>query len=72
MPVCLEKIIGVYLGRPFEQWSHERIVAELGEINYYVHEKRNVPLFVSDDDITGTFTFVRALEDEAENIPRRV
>lgn len=28
----LGKIIGVYLGRPFEQWSHERIMSELGEI----------------------------------------
>ena len=59
----LGKIIGVYLGRPFEGWSYERIMAELGEINYYVHEKLNVPLIVTDDDISGTFTFVRALED---------
>ena len=42
----LGKIIGVYLGRPFEQWSHERILAELGEIRGYVHEKLNVPLVV--------------------------
>ena len=28
----LGKLIGVYLGRPFEGWSHERIVQELGEI----------------------------------------
>jgi len=59
----LGKIIGVYLGRPFEGWSHQAIVEQLGEINYYVHEKRNVPLIVSDDDISGTFTFIRALED---------
>ena len=59
----LGKIIGVYLGRPFEGWSHRAIVEQLGEINYYVHEKRNVPLIVSDDDISGTFTFIRALED---------
>jgi len=59
----LGKIIGVYLGRPFEGWSHEAIVEQLGEINYYVHERRNVPLIVSDDDISGTFTFIRALED---------
>jgi len=59
----LGKIIGVYLGRPFEGWSHQAILEQLGEINYYVHEKRNVPLIVSDDDITGTFTFIRALED---------
>ena len=59
----LGKIIGVYLGRPFEGWAYERIMAELGEINYYVHEKLDVPLIVTDDDISGTFTFVRALED---------
>ena len=35
----LGKIIGVYLGRPFEGWSNRRIEESLGEINYYVHEK---------------------------------
>ena len=50
----LGKIIGVYLGRPFEGWTYEKIMAELGEINYYVHEKRAVPLIVIDDDIAGT------------------
>ena len=59
----LGKIIGVYLGRPFEGWSYEAITQHLGEINYYVHDKLNVPLIVTDDDISGTFTFIRALED---------
>jgi ADP-ribosylglycohydrolase len=59
----LGKIIGVYLGRPFEGWPYEKIMAELGEINYYVHEQRRVPLVVTDDDIAGTFAFVRALAD---------
>ncbi|MBL8162474.1 MAG: ADP-ribosylglycohydrolase family protein [Anaerolineae bacterium] len=59
----LGKIIGVYLGRPFEGWSHEAIVEHLGEVNYYVHEKLNVPLIVTDDDISGTFTFIRSLTD---------
>jgi len=59
----LGKLIGVYLGRPFEGWHYDRIMAELGEINYYVHETRGVPLIVSDDDISGTFTFLRALPD---------
>ncbi len=59
----LGKIIGVYLGRPFEGWPYDRIMAELGEINYYVHEQRGVPLVVTDDDISGTFTFLRALPD---------
>jgi ADP-ribosylglycohydrolase len=59
----LGKIIGVYLGRPFEGWTHQRIQAELGEIWYYVNERLNVPLVVADDDLSGTFTFVRALAD---------
>jgi len=59
----LGKIIGVYLGRPFEGWSYERIMANLGEIHYYVHDRLGVPLVVTDDDIAGTFTFLRALED---------
>jgi len=77
----LGKIIGVYLGRPFEGWPYERIMAALGEIEYYVNEKMDVkqrladlgihlvreklsmPLVVTDDDITGTFTFLRALPD---------
>ncbi|MEZ4670744.1 MAG: ADP-ribosylglycohydrolase family protein [Anaerolineae bacterium] len=59
----LGKIIGVYLGRPFEGWTYERIMQELGEIQYYVHERLRVPLIVTDDDISGTFTFLRALAD---------
>ncbi len=59
----LGKIIGVYLGRPFEGWSYERIMAELGEITGYVHDKLKMPLIVTDDDISGTFTFLRALPD---------
>ncbi len=59
----LGKIIGVYLGRPFEGWPYQRIMAELGEIDQYVHERLGVPLIVPDDDISGTFTFLRALPD---------
>src|SRR5258708_17976274 len=36
---------------------------ELGEITGYVHAKRDQPLIVTDDDISGTFTFLRALAD---------
>lgn len=66
----LGKIIGVYLGRPFEGWRHQRIMDELGEIAYYVNDRRDVPLknhrlVVTDDDITGTFTFARAMRDHA-------
>ncbi len=59
----LGKLIGVYLGRPFEGWSYERIMKELGTIKYYVHEQLGDPLVITDDDISGTFTFLRALED---------
>lgn len=64
----LGKLIGVYLGRPFEGWSYDRIMEHLGEINYYVHEKLNVPLVVTDDDISGTFTFLRALPDYGNSL----
>src|SRR6185437_12454403 len=49
--------------RPFEGWTHEDIMKKLGPINYYVHDKVGVPLLVTDDDLSGTFTFLRALED---------
>lgn len=64
----LGKVIGVYLGRPFEGWSHQHIMANLGEIDYYVHDKLDVPLIVTDDDISGTFTFIRALPDHGNCI----
>ena len=59
----LGKLIGVYLGRPFENWTYQRIMKELGPIEYFVHERLNQPLVVTDDDVAGTFTFIRALED---------
>jgi len=59
----LGKLVGVYLGRPFEGWTYQKIMKELGPIDYYVHERLNQPLVVTDDDVAGTFTFVRALED---------
>ena len=61
----LGKIIGVYLGRPFEGWTYERILSELGEVTSYVNDRiaHHPPLIVTDDDITGTFTFLRALPD---------
>ena len=64
----LGKLIGVYLGRPFEGWTYERIMQELGPINFYVNERRDVALrshhlVVTDDDVSGTFAFPRALAD---------
>lgn len=59
----LGKIFGVYLGRPVEGWTYERIRDEFGDVDYYVSERLGVPLIVPDDDISGTFVFFRALED---------
>ena len=64
----LGKIIGVYIGRPFEGWPHERILTELGEITYYVHEKLDKPLIVPDDDISGTLAFLRAMPDYGNSL----
>lgn len=59
----LGKLIGVYIGRPFEGWSHQDIVSKLGHIHYYVHTHKyfDAPLVVTDDDVSGTFIFIRAL-----------
>ena len=57
----LGKIIGVYLGRPIEGWSKQQIEETFGTIEGYVHEALKVPLVVADDDISGTFTFIKAL-----------
>ena len=59
----LGKLIGVYLGRPVEGWGYHEIIGDLGEITYYVNERLNRPLVVTDADISGTFTFSRALAD---------
>ncbi|MFC1671714.1 ADP-ribosylglycohydrolase family protein [Planctomycetota bacterium] len=61
----LGKVIGVYLGQPIEGWSNERIERELGEIRWYVHDRFNRPLVAADDDIAGTLTFVRAIDDHS-------
>jgi len=59
----LGKIIGVYMGRPVENMRHEQIVARYGEVRYYLTVADGQRTVVTDDDIAGTFTFVRALED---------
>jgi ADP-ribosylglycohydrolase len=63
----LGKIIGVYLGRPVEGWSYEAIQERVGDIEWYIHDRLGVPLVVTDDDITGTFTFVRAMADHGHD-----
>src|ERR1700710_192437 len=59
----LGKLIGVYLGRAVEGWFYEDIQKTFGEVEYYVNDRVNWPLIVPDDDISGTFLFYRALED---------
>ena len=59
----LGKMIGVYLGRPVEGWPYQSIIDRFGEIPYYVHEELKLPLIVADDDLSGTFAFFRAMED---------
>ena len=59
----LGKIIGVYMGRPFEGWPHEKIKQTLGYVDTFVAEKLGFPLVVVDDDISGTFVFLRALRE---------
>ena len=59
----LGKTIGVYMGRPFEGRSRASIEEQFGEIDRYVASEAGVPLVVADDDISGTFTFIRSLVD---------
>jgi ADP-ribosylglycohydrolase len=64
----LGKLIGVYLGRAVEGWHYEDIERTFGEIDYYVNDRVNWPLIVPDDDISGTFLFYRALEDNGHPV----
>jgi ADP-ribosylglycohydrolase len=59
----LGKLVGVYLGRPIESWTYDQITMTYGEVDHYLPGRFGAPLVVTDDDITGTFTFLRALED---------
>ena len=59
----LGKILGVYMGRPVEGWTYEAIQDRFGELNYYQNKATGAPLIVPDDDLSGTFAFIRSLED---------
>jgi ADP-ribosylglycohydrolase len=59
----LGKVIGVYMGRPFEGWCKDALEKRWGRVDRYVHEDCGKPLVVPDDDISGTLTFIRALAD---------
>ena len=62
----LGKIFGVYSGRPVETWySYDKIMNAYGELWGYPknsYDINNNPV-LTDDDITGTFVFIRAIED---------
>jgi len=71
----LGKMIGVYLGRPVESWTYERIMATHGEVDRYLPGRSGAPLVVTDDDLSGTFTFLRALPDHGNDpglTPRQI
>ncbi|WP_284750768.1 ADP-ribosylglycohydrolase family protein [Arthrobacter sp. efr-133-R2A-120] len=59
----LGKLIGVYLGRPVEGWPYASIRAQFGQLDTYVNKLIGIPLIVADDDISGTLTFARVVED---------
>jgi ADP-ribosylglycohydrolase len=59
----LGKLVGVYLGRPIEGWTYDKIMETHGEVDHYLPGRFDAPLVVTDDDVTGTFTFLRALAD---------
>ena len=53
----LGKVIGVYMGRPFEGQSRRDIAARFGEIGRYVAAECGAPLVVADaDPIDGSTT----------------
>ncbi|SCP97248.1 ADP-ribosylglycohydrolase family protein [Anaerobium acetethylicum] len=64
----LGKILGVYLGRPVEGWTYEKIDSTFGEVYNFKNHKTGAPLIVPDDDISGTFVFYRALEDNGYDL----
>ena len=58
----LGKMAGVFLGRPVEGWSAERIARVHGSVEGLLARP---PEVIADDDLSGAFTFVRALEAAA-------
>ena len=60
----LGKIIGVYLGRPVENWPARKIKERFGTVKGYVNDELQSPLVVVDDDISGTFCFIRLFEEQ--------
>ena len=61
----LGKIIGIRLGAPVENWTHEKIRSIYGEPDTYVREFKT---FAADDDSNGPMLFLRALEDSGHGV----
>lgn len=59
----LGKLIGVFFGRPIEGWPYEKIREKFNIVDSYVNQIVGTPLHVADDDLAGTFTFLKAAED---------
>ena len=59
----LGKNIGVRLGAPVENWTHEQITQKYGHITGYVTD---YDIFAADDDTNGPLFFVRCLLDKDE------
>jgi len=62
MPECWGKLIGVYLGRPFEDGPMNASCRSSGRSDYYVNERRDVKLrshhlVVTDDDVSAPSSF---------------
>ena len=63
MPACWASSSASISGAPSKAGSTRIIERVFGEVDYYVNDRVNWPLMVPDDDISGTFLFYRALED---------
>lgn len=61
----LGKVIGVRLGAPIENWTHQQIKDTYGKITDYVVD---YGVFAADDDTNGPLFFVRSLLEDDENI----
>jgi len=56
----LGKIIGIRLGAPVENWTHQAIIDKYGEVTDYLVD---YDIFAADDDSNGPLFYVRALLD---------
>ncbi len=59
----LGKVIGVRLGSPVENWSHEKIMEAFPDEEGYLVD---YDVYAADDDLNGPLFFVRALLEEGE------